>query len=191
MEKTIHEYLQLSIRTLEEILESDKLIHTINSIVQCCHESITQGGKIIFIGNGGSAADAQHLATELVSRYELERGPIPALALTVDTSCLTAISNDYNYNKVFTRQLEALGKSGDVLFGISTSGNSQNIVEAINLANNMGIKTISLTGKDGGKLGNLSEIAFKVPSSRTPIIQQAHITIGHIICGLIEVRISE
>ncbi|MAT79138.1 MAG: phosphoheptose isomerase [Flavobacteriales bacterium] len=188
MEK-IEKYLESSIKPLQEILNSDAYKNIIDEIVELCNDSINNGGKIMFIGNGGSAADAQHLATELVSRYEVERGPIPALALTVDTSCLTAISNDYNYDDVFTRQIEALGKEGDILFAISTSGNSKNVINAVNLANKIGIKTISLTGKYGD-LKELSYLSFSVPSSRTPIIQQVHITIGHIICGQLEDKIT-
>ena len=128
----IEKYLKSSIQVLQEILDSDVHKNLIIEIVETCHESIIGGGKIIFIGNGGSAADAQHLATELVSRYEMEREPIAALALTVDTSCLTAISNDYIFDDIFSRQLGALGKEGDILFAISTSGNSRNVIKAVN-----------------------------------------------------------
>lgn len=188
MEK-IEKYLESSIQALQKILNSDYYKNLIFEIAECCYDSINNGGKIMFIGNGGSAADAQHLATELVSRYEAERGPIPALALTVDTSCLTAISNDYDFDGVFARQLEALGKKGDTLFAISTSGNSKNVINAVNLANKIGIKTIALTGKNGA-LKELAHLSFCVPSSRTPIIQQVHITIGHIICGELEYKIT-
>ena len=142
------------------------------------------------MGNGGSAADAQHIAGELVGRFKKERKAIPAISLSTDTSILTAIGNDYGFEKVFERQIEALGNKGDVVIGISTSGNSENVYRAMKLAKKMGLTTIGLLGNDGGKIKNLSDIALVVPSKNTPRIQETHITIGHIICEGVERIIS-
>ena len=160
----------------------------LEKIVQICVESLQAKGKIIFCGNGGSAAQAQHLAAELVGRYKLERRALSALSLTVDTSNITAIGNDYGYTDIFRRQLEGLGRKGDVLIGLSTSGNSSNVVLAFELAREMGITTIALTGELGGKMKELSDICITVPSRETNHIQEMHIIIGHILCGLIENR---
>lgn len=149
-------------------------------------ESFKAGGKLLIIGNGGSAADAQHVAAEFVNRFVIERPPLPALALTTDTSTLTSIGNDYSFDQVFSKQIRALGRSGDVLMAISTSGNSPNVLNAVKTAEGMGIKTISLTGKDGGKLKKVAEIALNVETSSTARIQEVHITIGHILCELVD-----
>lgn len=148
--------------------------------------SLAQGNKIMFCGNGGSAADSQHLAAELVGRYKINRSAIPAMSLTVDTSALTAIANDFGYEQVFVRQVEGLGKAGDCLVGISTSGNSQNIVNAFLKAKEMGIKTIAFTGEGGGKMRELADICLNVPSSATNNIQEMHIACGHILCDIVE-----
>ena len=140
----------------------------------------------MFCGNGGSAADSQHLAAELVGRYKINRSAIPAMSLTVDTSALTAIANDFGYEQVFVRQVEGLGKAGDCLVGISTSGNSQNIVNAFLKAKEMGIKTIAFTGEGGGKMRELADICLNVPSSATNNIQEMHIACGHILCDIVE-----
>ncbi len=144
------------------------------------------GGTLFLCGNGGSAADAQHLAAELVSRLRMERAAIPALALTTDTSVLTAMANDYDYTQTFSRQVEAFGKKGDVLLGISTSGNSKNVVEAMKMAGEKGLYRIGLLGKDGGNLKDFVDLAIVVPSADTQRIQEGHITIGHILCDIIE-----
>jgi D-sedoheptulose 7-phosphate isomerase len=149
-------------------------------------EAIGRGNKILLCGNGGSAADAQHLATELVGRYEKERRGIPAIALTTDTSALTAIANDYGFERIFSRQVEALANPGDVLVGISTSGNSPNVVAAVMQARSMKCLTIGLTGANGKKLASLCDAAVLVPSTRTARIQEAHITIGHLWCQMVE-----
>jgi D-sedoheptulose 7-phosphate isomerase len=149
-------------------------------------ESVSAGGKILFCGNGGSAADSQHLAAELVGRFLKERQPLAAVSLTVDTSALTAIANDYGYEQVFARQLRAIGRAGDVLVGISTSGRSPNVVAAIKTARLIGIRTIGLTGAQGGEMPKLCDICIRAPAERTDQIQQLHITIGHILCGLVE-----
>ena len=144
------------------------------------------GNKAIFLGNGGSAADAQHMAAELLGRFLHDRHPLPALALTTNTSSLTAIANDYGYDQVFARQVEALGLAGDVLIGLSTSGNSANIVEAFVLARRRGMKTIALTGRTGGRLAAISDVLLNVPCDDTPRIQECHTLIGHTLCEAVE-----
>lgn len=148
--------------------------------------TLKAGGKILLCGNGGSAADAQHIAAELTGRYKTERGALAGIALTTDTSALTAIGNDYGYELVFSRQLEALGREGDLLIAISTSGNSGNVVKALELARKIGIKTIGLSGRTGGAMNELCELNLVVPSNDTPRIQEMHIMIGHIICQAID-----
>lgn len=158
----------------------------IEKAMSACIESLKGGGKIIFCGNGGSAAQAQHLAAELVGRYKLERRAMAALSLTVDTSNITAIGNDYGYDDIFRRQLEGLGRKDDVLIGLSTSGNSKNVVLAFELAREMGIATVALTGEGGGSMKELSDVCIAVPSKETNHIQEMHLAIGHILCGLVE-----
>lgn len=148
--------------------------------------ALKAGQKIMFCGNGGSAADSQHLAAELMGRYLRDRRPLPALSLTVDTSALTAIGNDYGYAEVFARQLRGIGDKGDVLVGLSTSGNSENVVKAVADAGAMGIRTIALTGQGGGKLAAIADLCIAVPSGKTNEIQEMHIAIGHLLCGLVE-----
>lgn len=150
--------------------------------------SLKSGGKILLFGNGGSAADSQHIAAEFIGRFQKERKALPAIALTTDTSALTALGNDYTFDIVFSRQVEALGRSGDVAIGISTSGNSKNVVEGILKAKSLGLTTITLTGNDGGKLAPLSDMALIVPSKVTARIQESHITISHAICELVEAQ---
>jgi len=149
-------------------------------------DSLRAGGKVLLCGNGGSAGDAQHIASELVLRLKLERPAIPALALTTDTSLLTAIGNDYKYDLVFVRQVEAFGRAGDILIAISTSGESENVIKAVEFATMEGIKTLALTGAKGGRLAGKVNLAIKVPSDNVQRIQECHITIGHILCELIE-----
>jgi len=149
-------------------------------------EALRRGNKLLFAGNGGSAADAQHWAGELVSRFNFDRPGLAAIALTTDTSILTAIGNDYGYDYVFARQIEALGRSGDLLFAISTSGNSKNIVRAIKAARDAGIGVIGFTGQSGGAMAELCDVCFRMPSGETPKIQEGHEFLGHLICGLIE-----
>lgn len=146
--------------------------------------TLARGGKILFCGNGGSAADAQHLAAEFVNRFLMERPPLPAIALTTDTSILTAIGNDYGFEQVFTKQVQALGQEGDILVGISTSGNSPNIVDAFRAARDRGVVTIGLTGQGGGEMATLSDHLMDVPHRHTPLIQEIHIAIGHLLCQL-------
>lgn len=158
----------------------------IEKIADLWIEALKKGNKIIFCGNGGSAADSQHLAAELMGRYKLDRNPMPALSLTTDTSALTAIGNDYGYDKVFSRQLRGIGQKGDVLVGISTSGNSKNILDAFKIAKEMNIKTVAFTGSAGGEMIKQADITLNVPSDITNNIQEMHIASGHIICGIVE-----
>lgn len=155
-----------------------------------CENAIRSGGKILFFGNGGSASDAQHLATELAARYITDRKAIAALALTTDTSALTAIGNDMGFEKIFSRQVEALGREGDVAVGISTSGNSPNVLEALKTARGMGIVTVGLTGGAGGKMPDLCDIILCVPSKTTARVQEMHITLGQMLCGALEKRLG-
>jgi len=161
----------------------------IQAMIECIWESMQQGGKLLICGNGGSAADAQHLATECMVRLEAERTPLPAIALTTDTSLLTAAGNDYGFETIFARQVAGLGRPGDVLMAISTSGNSSNVVCAVEEAHRRGLRTLGLLGRDGGRLKDMVHIALVVPSSNTQRIQEVHITIGHILCGTLERRI--
>jgi D-sedoheptulose 7-phosphate isomerase len=151
--------------------------------------ALRNGNQVLLCGNGGSAADAQHIAAELVGRYTRERRGYPAVALTTDTSALTAIGNDYGYDRIFERQVEALGRPGDVLIGISTSGNSPNVLKAVAMAKGMGLRTIGLAGKDGGALKGAVDLALVAPHGVTARIQEVHITIGHILCDLVEARL--
>jgi len=161
--------------------------HIVNLIIR----AYNAGGKVIFFGNGGSAADAQHLAGELMGRFKKkDRQALPAIALTTNTSILTAIANDYGYDRVFSRQIEALATDKDIVIGISTSGNSPNVIEAIRTAKKKGAKTVGLTGQDGGKLAKVVDLALRVPSKNFSRVQEAHITIGHIICELVETELS-
>ncbi|HEB72979.1 MAG TPA: SIS domain-containing protein, partial [Nitrospirae bacterium] len=152
---------------------------------------LKKGSKILLAGNGGSAADAQHIAAEFVGRYLIDRRALPAIALSADTSCLTAISNDMGYEKVFSRQLEALGAPGDLLWALSTSGNSENLSSALKTAKSLGVSTVCLLGKGGGKMKGMGDIELIVPSDDTPRIQEAHITIAHLICEAVETQIGE
>jgi D-sedoheptulose 7-phosphate isomerase len=162
---------------------------TIAAAADLMTEAVRAGNKIIFCGNGGSAADSQHLAAELVGRYLKDRAALPALALTVDTSALTAIGNDYSFAAIFARQLSGLGKPGDVLVALSTSGNSPNVIAAVEAAGVLKMGTIGLTGIDGGKLASLCDICIRVPARLTNRIQEMHIAIGHALCGAIESRL--
>ena len=153
--------------------------------------AMNKGNKIIFCGNGGSAADAQHLTAEFTGRFFLERRPLPAIALNTNVSAITAIANDYGYDEIFLRQTQALAQPGDVIVGISTSGNSKNIVKAFEYANSVGVTTVAFTGETGGKMKEIADILLNVPSSCTPRVQEAHITLGHIICEVVEQTLFE
>jgi D-sedoheptulose 7-phosphate isomerase len=175
-----------SVSVKKQMSKDDKLIEQINSATKLIIQAYQAGNKTLIAGNGGSAADAQHIAGEFVSRFYFDRPGLASLALTTDTSILTAIGNDYGYEKLFARQVQAQGVDGDVFIGISTSGNSKNIIEALTLCKEKNISTIGLTGEKGGEMADLCDICIKVPSTETPRIQEAHILIGHIICFLVE-----
>lgn len=189
MQKRIEEAfvsgLELRKKSLE-VLRDD-----IARAADICIESILKGGKVILMGNGGSAADAQHIAAELVGRFLKERSAIAGIALTTNTSILTCLGNDYSYDYIFERQMEALGRAGDVAIGISTSGNSENVYRALQKAQAIGIKTIGLLGKDGGKIASVCDLPLIVPSNDTPRIQEIHILIGHILSDEIERAVYE
>ena len=179
-----------SISVKQKILEDTSLQAQMWEVAEYCIETYrNRGGKVLFCGNGGSAADAQHLAAELSGRFYYDRDPLYAEALHVNTSFLTAVANDYSYNEVYSRMIKGSGKKGDVLFGISTSGNSVNVTNALKQANELGMKTIALTGEGGGEMAAVADICIKVPSTDTPRIQEAHILIGHIICEIIEAEL--
>ena len=189
MKKYIKEQIKKSYETKQNIYKNEDLLDKIEEVASSCVSLYKSDKKTILAGNGGSAADAQHIAAELVGRYGFDRPSIPSLALTTDTSNLTAIGNDYGYEQIFSRQLEGMGQSGDIFIGISTSGNSENIIRAFEVAKKKGIRTVALTGRDGGKMAQISDIAIIVPSDSTPRIQESHILIGHILCDIIEKEI--
>lgn len=162
------------------------LTERIDAAAQACVATLQSGGKVILCGNGGSAADSQHLAAELMGRFLMDRTPLPALALTVDTSALTAIGNDYGYDEVFARQLCGIGRAGDILIGLSTSGTSRNVVRAFEVAESVGIGRIAMTGESASPMSAMADVAITVPSTETNHIQEMHIAIGHIICGIVE-----
>ena len=180
IQKRFKESSEVKARFLRENLS--KLLDVIKLVSQ----AFEAGNKLFFFGNGGSAADAQHIVAEFVNRYIMDRPPLPAIALTTDTSILTSVSNDMAFIDIFSRQIKALGKEGDVAVGISTSGNSANVVKAFEVAKEMGMKTVALTGNDGGILAKLADIALIVSSSSTPRIQETHILVGHLLCEMVE-----
>lgn len=189
MKNYIKDQIKKSYETKQAIYENEALLNKIEEVAQMCVDLYKGDKKTILAGNGGSAADAQHIAAELVGRYGFDRPSIPSLALTTDTSNLTAIGNDYGYDQVFSRQLEGMGQAGDIFIGISTSGNSVNIIKAFESAKKKGITTVALTGRDGGAMAKMADVALVVPSNSTPRIQESHILIGHIICDIIEKEI--
>jgi len=181
----IRAHIEKTIATKQAILADQALMNRIVEGAELCISALQNGNKVIFAGNGGSAADSQHLAAEFVSRFNFDRPGLASIALTTDTSMLTAIGNDYGFLQLFARQLQANGRQGDVFFGISTSGNSANILQAVYLAKEMGITTVALCG-NAGKLPDVCDLTLNVPSTCTPYIQESHISIGHIICGIVE-----
>ena len=178
-----------SAETKQKILADEAFLAKIEAVLRASVAVYKNNKKILIAGNGGSAADAQHFAAELVGRYGFDRPSLPALALTTDTSNLTAIGNDYGYDQVFSRQLEGMGQEGDLFIGISTSGNSQNILNAFTSAKAKGITTVALTGRDGGKMAEVADYTLIVPSDATPRIQESHLLIEHMICDAIEKEI--
>lgn len=186
MKQFIEAEFSKTLANFNRMAVDEGLKESIARAVEMCLASLRADGKILFAGNGGSAADAQHWAGELVSRFYYDRPGLPAIALTTDTSILTAIGNDYGYDYTFARQVEALGRRGDVLVVISTSGNSPNILRAAQAAKDRGLSVIGFTGQSGGKLAPLSDLCFCIPSDETPRIQEGHEFIGHLLCALIE-----
>jgi len=184
--RSIEQIISESIETKQKIIADKILLASINKSVEAIVLAFKNGNKVFFAGNGGSAADAQHLTAEFTGRFYKERTPLAAICLNTNVSSITAIANDYGYSEVFARQITALGKTGDVFVGITTSGNSENIMKAFKYAKENGILTIALTGQTGGNLKEYADILINIPSADTPRIQESHITIGHIICELAE-----
>ena len=185
-EEFLKHYLDESSKSVSNMVSDPTLLSLLFKIANECLNRLQTGNKLLFAGNGGSAADCQHMASEYVSRFLIDRNGLPAIALTTDTSILTAIGNDYGYEMVFSRQIEALGRKGDLLFVYSTSGNSQNILKAVEIAKKMGISVVGMTGLNKGKLDTMCDFIFKTPSMRTPQIQEGHLIAGHAICALVE-----
>lgn len=183
-ENLISDYIEKSIQTKKELRETK--VEVIAQIAELIIDAYKQGKKVVWFGNGGSAADAQHLACELVSRFYLERKALASIALTTNTSEITAIANDYDFDRIFARQVEALVNSGDVVIGITTSGNSPNVIEGIKEAKRRGAITVGFTGASGGKLEGNVDLLLTIPSEETPHIQEAHTMVGHIICYIVE-----
>jgi D-sedoheptulose 7-phosphate isomerase len=188
MEK-IKKIIQASIDTKQQILTNEALLKTVCDVVSVITDAFKNGKRVYFCGNGGSAADAQHLAAEFSGRFYTDRKALPAEALHCNTSYLTAVANDYGYDVVYSRMIDGIGEQGDVLVALSTSGNSVNIINALNVAKKKGMTTIALTGETGGKLKTICDYLINIPSNDTPRIQESHITIGHIICQLVEEKI--
>ena len=182
--RLIEHFVNESVRVKSEFFQSNATL--IADTAEKMAHALRDGRKVLLFGNGGSAADAQHIAAEFVGRFIPDRIPLPALSLATDTSALTALGNDYGYDAVFSRQVHALGNAGDIAIGISTSGNSPNVLAAIDVARSRSLLTIGLTGQDGGKMNGRTDVLFRVPSRMTPRIQETHITLGHVLCELID-----
>ncbi len=186
MEQKIRSILEASIAVKQQIIQDSRMIANLILIKDKMAHAFRDGNKVLFCGNGGSAADAQHLAAEFSGRFYTDRNPLPSEALHCNTSFLTAVANDYGYDVVYSRMLKGIGKSGDIIVGLSTSGNSKNILAAFEQARIMNITTVGFTGAGGGNMKELSDILIDIPSTDTPRIQESHITVGHIICQLVE-----
>jgi D-sedoheptulose 7-phosphate isomerase len=187
--QTIKDLIKSSIDVKNDLLNNEPLIAKINTAVEIVTAAFKKGNAVYFAGNGGSAADAQHLAAEFSGRFYKDRKALPSDALHCNSSYLTAVANDYSYDVIYARLLEGLAKPGDVLIGISTSGNSGNIVKAFEMAKNIGVTTIGFTGDKGGKMKDIGDLLINIPSNTTPRIQESHILVGHIICELVEINI--
>jgi D-sedoheptulose 7-phosphate isomerase len=187
MEEVIHKRFEETEKVKKQFLQENhpQLI----AIIKLIADALENGSKLLLFGNGGSAAEAQHIAAEFVNRFLMNRPPLPAIALNTDSSILTSIGNDYSFSEVFAKQIVALGKEGDIAIGISTSGNSANVIRAIEVAKEVGIETIALTGNDGGDLAKVADYSLIVPSSNTPCIQEVHMAVGHILCEMVEAQI--
>ena len=189
MKSTILKCIEESIEVKKLVLSNDKIINNIESIVIKSAAAFSEDKKMLLCGNGGSCSDAQHIAAELSGRFYKDRKPLFAEALHVNSSFVTAVANDYGFDNIYSRMVEAAGRNGDIFIGISTSGNSPNVVNAIDKANKIGMTTIGFTGKDGGKMKDMCDIMIQIPSTDTPRIQESHILVGHIICQLIEEKL--
>jgi D-sedoheptulose 7-phosphate isomerase len=189
MEDHIVKIFRESNRVIETFVNENlsKLVNVVEAVTM----ALKAGNKILLFGNGGSAADAQHLAAEFVNRFAIERPPLPAIALTTDSSIITSIGNDYDFSEIFSKQIRAIGQAGDIAWGISTSGNSSNVLKGLEVAKKMGLVTLAFTGKDGGPVAKMAELSINVSSSITARIQEAHITAGHAICELVDIRLFQ
>jgi len=185
-EINIQKIIERSIATKQQIIDDQTLMVTVRKVADAIVACYKNGGKVLFCGNGGSAADAQHLAAELSGRFYFDRPPLEAEALHVNSSYVTAVANDYSYNDIYSRYVNGVGKPGDVIIGFSTSGNSENIVRALQVARNKKMVTVGMTGETGGKMKELSDFLLNVPSTDTPRIQESHIMLGHIFCEIVE-----
>ncbi len=186
VDKFINNQIEKSIQIKQYVLDSEELLYLIKEVSIIAVKAYKKGNKILIAGNGGSAADAQHIAGELVNKFYFDRSGLPAIALSTDTSVLTAISNDYGFDRIFARQIQANGVAGDLFLGISTSGDSSNIILALEECKRKGIITVGLTGQSGGRMSDMCDYCIKIPSEETPRVQEAHIMVGHIICSIIE-----
>ncbi len=186
MQDEIRTSLMATRQVMEDMLADADLQHQLIAAVDLCAQSLSDGHKLLFAGNGGSAAEAQHFSAEMVGRFLKERQPLPSIALNTDTSAITAIGNDYGYEHIFARQVQALGQPGDVLIAMSTSGRSKNLVLAMQAAREQNVRTVALTGIHPRDMGELADIVLKVPSSHTPQIQEGHLVLGHLLCGMVE-----
>lgn len=186
---TVRHNLQNSINLKQRLLDDEVMVALVSEISDVVVECYRNGGKVFFCGNGGSAADAQHLAAELSGRYYYDRPPLFAEALHVNTSYITAVANDYSYDEIYARWITAIGQKNDVLIALSTSGNSTNVVRAIEQANRNGMKTVGFTGKTGGKMGSICDLLLAIPDTDTPRIQECHMLMGHTVCEIVEARI--
>lgn len=186
---TIKSIIEASIATKQSVLADEALLSRIGDVTDLIADCFKNGGKVLFCGNGGSAADAQHLAAEFSGRFYTDRNPLPSDALHCNSSYMTAVANDYGYDVVYSRMVKGMGRKGDVLVSLSTSGNSINIINAMKQATELGMINVALTGQSGGKMKDLADHLINVPSTDTPRIQESHITIGHIICQLVEERL--
>jgi D-sedoheptulose 7-phosphate isomerase len=175
---------------IKEIFLAENLGRIVK-VIDVITDALKKGNKILLFGNGGSAADAQHLAAEFVNRFIIERPPLPAIALTTDSSVLTSIANDYEYSEIFSKQIRAIGQPGDIAWGLSTSGNSPNVLKGLETAKKLGLTTIALTGRDGGPIAKAADHVLNVSSNLTPRIQEAHITAGHVICEMIDYKLFQ
>jgi len=184
MEHLINESLKHSIAAKEALAATQ--MAAIKQLAQWMIDAIKRGNKLMIFGNGGSAADAQHMAAEFVNRFMIDRPPLAAIALTTDSSILTSIGNDFSFDDIFSKQIQALGKEGDLALGISTSGNSPNVIKAVETAKSLGLQTAVLTGKDGGRLIGLADLTINVPSPLTPAIQEAHLWLEHLLCQIVD-----